>query len=64
MNLKIRQLEDDIIALLNDSDVPAEAKRLILGEVLHLVEKEADKAVAIDLMNAEPIEVKGDMKYV
>ena len=34
VNTEIRKLEDDIIALLNASDVPIEAKRLILCDVL------------------------------
>jgi hypothetical protein len=39
VNTEIRKLEDDIIALLNASDVPIEVKRLILSDVLGIVQK-------------------------
>ena len=49
MNLSIRQLEDSLIAILNQSDVPMEAKRLVLADVLHIVTKEADKEIQQEL---------------
>ena len=45
MNRRIRELEDDIIAILNASDVLIEAKRLVVGNIYNLVSKEADKAI-------------------
>lgn len=54
LNLKIRQLEDLIIAELNVSDVPIEAKRLILSDILNLTVKMADSAVKKEIEdNAE-----------
>ena len=44
-NTNIRQLEDAIIEILNQSNVLIETKRLILADVLHMVSKEADKAI-------------------
>lgn len=55
MNLKIRKLEDDIIALLNESDVPIEGKRLILDSVMRLVKDEADRQILEEMQNAESI---------
>ena len=49
MNSKVRKLEDAIIELLNSSDVEIEVKRLIMRNVLYLVEKEADKAIVAEL---------------
>lgn len=49
MDLEIRQLEDNIIELLNQSTVCNEAKRLILADVLRIVTKEADKAIVEEL---------------
>ena len=49
MNTKMRALEDDIISLLNGSDVPIEAKRLIVSEVYGLLTKEADKTIAHEI---------------
>ena len=64
MNSKIRQLEDKLIAVLNDSDIPIEAKRLVVGNVYHLTEKEADKAILKEqyeeAMQNAPIEEKGE----
>ena len=45
MNTKIRMLEDQIVALLNGSDVPIEAKRLILADIQNLVTKKADQVI-------------------
>ena len=45
MNKNIRELEDNIISMLNASDVPIECKRLIMADVYNLVSKEADKAI-------------------
>ena len=45
MNTKIRLLEDQIVALLNGSDVPIEAKRLILADIQNLVTKKADQVI-------------------
>ena len=65
MNSKIRKLEDDLIAVLNSSDIPIEAKRLVVGNIYHATEKAADKAITTEkydeLMKNAPIEEKGDL---
>ena len=43
-NLKIRRLEDDLVEVLDNSDVEIEVKRLILTDLLHLVESQMQKA--------------------
>lgn len=48
-NTNIRKLEDEIIEILNQSDVPMEAKRLVISDVLHIVTKEADKEITNEL---------------
>ena len=45
MNRQIRKLEDELISVLNGSNIPVEAKRYVVLDVLHLLEKEADKAI-------------------
>ena len=45
MNREIRQLEEDLVAVLNASDLPAEVKRLVVGNIYCLVEKKADEAI-------------------
>lgn len=52
VNTSIRKLEDEIIAILNQSDAPMEAKRLVLSDVLHIVTKEADKDIQRELEEA------------
>ena len=49
MNRKLRQLEDDLLLVLNSSDVPIEAKRYVVLAVLNTTEKEADKAILTEL---------------
>lgn len=49
MNYKIRDLEDNVISLLNASDVPIEAKRLIVQNVLNLITKQADKVIVEEI---------------
>ena len=65
MNSKIRQLEDDLVSILNASDLPIEVKRLIVGNVYHATEKAADNAILRgkyeEQMRNAPIEEKGDL---
>lgn len=54
MNLKIRQLEDAIIELVNSYDLPIEVKRLVLSDVLNISMRQSDKEVAQEIkQNAE-----------
>lgn len=50
-NLKIRRVRDSIIMILNQSELPAEIKRLILIEALGLATKTADEAVRYELLD-------------
>ena len=64
MNSKIRQLEDDLVNILNASDLPIEVKRLVVGNVYHATEKTADNAILKEkyeeTMQNTPIEEKGE----
>lgn len=64
MNSKIRQLEDDLVSILNASDLPIEVKRLVVGNVYHATEKTADNAILKEkyeeTMQNTPIEEKGE----
>lgn len=55
MNLKIRKLEDDIIALLNESEVPIECKRLIMDSVMRLVKDEADRQILKEMNDEQSV---------
>lgn len=52
MNADIRRLEDSIIDVLNQSDIPVEVKRLIILDVLNLVTKCADKTILDEINQA------------
>ena len=49
MNYDIRKLEDDLVSVLNASDVPIEAKRLILADISRLVEKKAEETISFEI---------------
>ena len=53
-NAKVRKLEDKIIFALNDeSEVPMEVKRLILRDVLRMVEDQANAEILVESKEAE-----------
>lgn len=47
-NLKMRQTRDNVIAVLNNSGLCAEAKRLIVMEVYSLATKAAEEVIALE----------------
>ena len=63
-NREIRQLEENLVSVLNDSPIMIEAKRYVVLSVLRLVEKEADKEIIREnyeeTMQNTPIEEKGE----
>ena len=64
MNLQIRQLENELIGVLNGSDVPIEAKRLVLLEVLGMAEKEANRIITLEAKQSmETIVEEGDLEH-
>lgn len=62
MNRKIRQLEDDLISTLRGSDCPVEVKRIILSNLLGMIEKEADTAILIEIRDTQTIYEEGLLK--
>ena len=59
-NLKIRVLREDMIALLNQSTLPIEVKRMVVKEVHDLVNDLADKTVQAELEAEMQDEKKGE----
>ena len=54
MNRAIRELGDKLIADLNAAaDVPLEAKRLIVENILSLVTRKADEAIISEIKSSE-----------
>jgi hypothetical protein len=58
MNKEIRLLEDNLIALLNDSSLPIEVKRLVVKDVLSLVSKQADREILDEIKQEQQEEQK------
>ena len=54
-NTQIRKLEEDVLAVYNNSDLPIELKRLIADVVLNLIIKKADEAIVAE--NNQPTNV-------
>ena len=53
MNTKIRELEDNILAVINTSDAPIEAKRLIVANIYNSLEREADKVIRFEVQTVK-----------
>lgn len=49
MNLKINQFEQDLVDLVNRSDIPIIAKRAILESTLYKVVRAADKVLLLEV---------------
>lgn len=45
LDIEIRQLRDDIINLINSAQVPLEAKRLVMKEILEVVSEASDNYI-------------------
>ena len=49
MNLAIRKFEEDLVNLYNSSNIPAEAKRFVLIEILRKAEEVSKNAIQEEL---------------
>lgn len=58
MDLQIRALEDAIVTLINTSEVPTEAKRLILENLLIKVTQKADLMIQDQIKEKEKTDGK------
>lgn len=45
MNLELRWLQENMVELINSVNLPIEAKRLVVCEILHKLEVEAEKII-------------------
>ena len=55
MNYAIREFEDNLIDFINKSDIPIEAKRLVIKDVFRQVERTAQNVInqELQLMEAQ-----------
>ena len=59
MNGKIRELEDRMIDLVNSYDLPVEVKRLVAGNIYHLLTREADKVIISEMNENKEVKSNG-----
>lgn len=45
MNLELRWLQENMVELINSANLPIEAKRLVVCEILHKLEVETEKII-------------------
>lgn len=62
MNLNIRIFEDSLIEVCNASDIPIEAKRLALRDVLRIVEEKAVQVIGQEIEMQKEKNEDGDSK--
>lgn len=61
MNLKLRNLENAIIGLINEAELPIEISRLVLSEIYGKVEKQATETILEEMKEKpEPIVEEGE----
>ena len=60
MNKKIRDLENNLLDVLNNSDVPTEGKRVVLALLATRCEIMANEEIAQEIQ--QPIVEEGEMK--
>ena len=53
MNLALRAFQEDMVNLINSAQLPTEAKRLVVSEVLHKLEVQAEKEIVFELQQRE-----------
>lgn len=49
MNAELRRLGENMVNLINSAQLPTEAKRLVVCEVLHKLEVQAEKDIVLEL---------------
>jgi hypothetical protein len=64
MNVVLRKFQEEMVDLINSAQLPVEAKRLVVCEVLHKLEIETNRAIAYEIQEenkqAESEETKGE----
>lgn len=49
MNVTMRQFQENMVNLVNSAHLPIEAKRLVVCEVLHKIEEQANIQIACEI---------------
>lgn len=51
MNLAVRELQENMIEVINSAKLPTEVKRLVVCDVLYKLEVQANKEIAYEIQN-------------
>ena len=49
MNVELRKLQENMVHVINSAQLPTEAKRLVVFELLHKLEVQAEKEIMLEL---------------
>lgn len=49
MNVELRKLQESLVDSLNQARLPIEAKRLVVCEILHKLEEQANKEIVYEI---------------
>lgn len=60
MNAELRKLQENMVELINSFQLPTEAKRLVVFEILNKLEIQANKEIVLELQRKEGEEENGE----
>ena len=53
MNAELRRLQENMVELLNSFQLPTEAKRLVVCDILHKLEVQANKEIMYEIQETK-----------
>ena len=53
MNAELRRLQENMVELLNSFNLPTEAKRLVVCDILHKLEVQANKEIMYEIQETK-----------
>lgn len=60
MNAELRKMQENMVELINSFQLPTEAKRLVVFEILNKLEIQANKEIVLELQRKEGEEENGE----
>ena len=60
MNAELRRLQENMVELINAFNVPTEAKRLVVCDILHKLEVQANKEIMYEIEQSKGEEENGE----
>lgn len=53
MNIALRKFQEDMANVINSAPLPMEAKRLAVCDILHKIEVQVEREIALELQNKQ-----------